>query len=78
MKKATYMQPKTTMHVAMYEKEAMLASSVTNGTDPITVNPGGGDQGAGRAKSASFFELESDNGFSPSDNNCDLWAEDED
>ena len=54
MKKTIYMKPKT-RRIALYDKEALLGSSVSNGTDPFTVNTGGGDQGMGRAKSVGFY-----------------------
>lgn len=54
MKKTIYMKPKT-RRIALYDKEALLGSSVSNGTDPFIVDAGGGDQGAGRAKSAGFY-----------------------
>ena len=54
MKKTIYMKPKT-RRIALYDKEALLGSSVTNVTDPFTVDTGGGDQGAGRAKGSMGF-----------------------
>ena len=48
MEKKTYRKPRT-REINMVEKVALLASSgITNGTDPISYNPGGGNQFLGR------------------------------